>query len=653
MATATEVEDAIGALVAAAIYPGGLGAPSVAAMDVLVARGWPQMADLDAALMGSPAQARVAINRMDGMTRDTTRYSRAWRTQSVLAPGVTVALSGGVASFAGSATGGEIAGVQAAGVDYPVLLTAGQTASQVAAALAAAINAGGLVVATATGAALTVASLAGDPLTLGAVVVGSGTSARELGRAETEYVIVVFAPSKQARDTLEAAAMLALDQVDRLALSDGPSGPVRFVRARVVDTAELDDLYRVDLHWRIEVGRTQIESGAQMAFPVGTLDLVAGGASARFGFGGLVLPAPLVIPPIGAIRFDAWYDPSNTIDAQCAAALSPAAYHFRLPGNAAVSGGAASWPLATQATMDAEIVAAKLAGLQFWAFDSYAATDTLSLALQLYLSSPVRAGLAFAMLGQSSAWADTTTQDGYSASFHSDVSMMTQPGYLTVLSGRPVYFVLDGSAGQLAALPGGLAGGIAKVRTLVQAAGGGDPYVVFLSGAALADYDNTGRAIQVGADAAGSYCTPRLNGSEQPFATLAAQAVTDWSERATGPLPMVPTAMTGWDQRPLIQTPQPFYPISPYLSMGNYYDTATAAQIGAHVTAMAQWIVANPSPCPAQFGLVYAWNELAEGGWMMPTYTPAGPDLSRCAATGAALAAAVALSRAPTLPLLA
>ena len=115
---------------------------------------------------------------------------------------------------------------------------------------------------------------------------------------------------------------------------------------------------------------------------------------------------------------------------------------------------------------------------------------------------------------------------------------------------------------------------------------------------------------------------------------------------------MIPTAMSGWDQRPLIQTPQPFYPIGPGLNINNYYDAATASELGAHVVEMVSYLVSNPIACPAQVGLVYAWNELAEGGWLMPTYSPDGPDAGRVAAIGAAIATAIQQSSIPSIDLI-
>ena len=112
---------------------------------------------------------------------------------------------------------------------------------------------------------------------------------------------------------------------------------------------------------------------------------------------------------------------------------------------------------------------------------------------------------------------------------------------------------------------------------------------------------------------------------------------------------MIPTAMTGWEQRPLIKTPQSFYPVGTDLSLSNYYERPSLQELGQHVVDLASYVVSNSTSCPSQVGLIYAWNELAEGGWLTPTYTPTGRDISRVAAIGSALAQAVVQSRNPKL----
>ena len=634
MADISDVEAALCSLVEKAIYPDGLAQPSVSGTVVKIYRGWPINRSLNADL--TSGYQTVTIFSRENTTRDTSRYPRVWRTLRQTPPTLTVDVIGDTVSFAGSGGAGQSIGLTVNGLAYSQALTADDTPSSVAAGLA------GLIPdAVAAGPSLTIlgARLTGR-------VVGSGTAIMETRRQEQGVMIAVWCPTPTGRDLLASSIDNVLSNTDWFPLADGTAARLQYRMTFETDVSENASLYRRDLDYLIEYPTTMLMTGSQMLFGVGTL----GGTGPKVGFGCMQPPAKLVVPPLGAIRFDAWYDLSNTIDQQCAVVLAPPEYQARLPANAAISDGVVSWKLATQATMDAEIGAALQAGLSFWAFDSYQPNDSLGLALQLYLNSGMRDRLRFCMLGQTSNWGLGGEDQ---PSLLRDINMMTQPSYMTVLGNRPLYLVLDASSAQTAGLPsGGVPAAIALVRRQVQAAGGGNPYIIWLSGAALADYSNIVAAQLAGADASGAYAVPRLNGSQQPYVSLAAAARGDWAARAASGFPMMPTAMSGWDQRPLIQNPQPFYPISPGLTLQNYYEAGTVEEVGEHVIEMVDYIVSNQAACPAQVGLIYAWNEMAEGGWLMPTYSPDGPDARRVAAIGAAIAAAVQRSTLPDIDLI-
>ena len=635
MADISDVEEALCAQILAAVYPLGISNSSATGMPVKIYRGWPANKTLNADLLAG-IQTVTVFSRPNS-TRDTTRYPRVWRTVSEIQPRITVTVIGNTVILGGSGGGGQSVGVIVSGVAYGYSLSIIDTLSTAAQALASLIPS-----ASASGTSVTVQGA----LSIQARVVGSGTARMETRRQEQGLMVSVWCPTPAGRDAVAAAIDNALSDIDWLPLSDGTVGRLLYHSTVETDESENANLYRRNLDYTIEYATTQQMTGAQMLFGIGTLS----GGGIEAGFSCLAPPPALVVPPLGAIRFDAWYDPANPVDQQCAAALSPAAYQFRLPANASVQDGAASWPLATQATMDLEISAAIQAGLSFWAFDSYQPDDTLSLALSLYLSSSMRSGLKFCMLGQSSNWGEGGQDQ---PSLLRDISMMTQPGYMTVLGGRPLYLVLDASASQDSGLPaGGVAAAITLVRSQVQAAGGQNPYVVWLSGAALADYSNVGAAQAAGADAAGAYAVPRLNGAVQPFTNLVDAAETDWAARIAAGFAMIPTAMTGWDQRPLIENPQLFYPLSSSLSMQNYYAMALPGEIGSHIVDLINAVNLNLNACPAQVGLIYAWNELAEGGWLTPTYTQAGPDVSRVSEVADAIAAARLASMTPSIALI-
>ena len=623
MADLSDVEEAICAQILSAAYPLGIESGSVTGMPVKIYRGWPANKTLNADLLAGTQT--VTVFSQTNSTRDTSRYGRIWRTIGQTAPSLMISITGNAAALSGGGGSGQSVGLIVDGIAYAYSLLDTDTPQSAAQALASLIPSASI-----EGTTVTIA----DAAMLQGRVVGSSTAEMETRRQVQGFMVSVWCPTPGGRDILAAVIDNALANVDWLPLSDGTVGRLLYHGTVETDESEIANLYRRNLNYTVEYPTTLRMRGAQMLFGLGTLS----GTGPEVGFSCLAPPPALVVPPLGAIRFDAWYDPANPVDQQCAAALSQSFYNARLPSNATVAEGVASWPLATQAVMDFEISSAVQAGLSFWAFDSYQPDDTLSLALRLYLSSSMRSKLRFCMLGQASNWGE----DGEDQpSLLRDIAMMTQPGYMTVLSGRPLYLVLDASATQEAGLPvGGVAAALSLVRSQVQAAGGKDPYVVWLSGAALVDYSNIEAARAAGADAAGSYATPRLTGAVQPFSALAEAAQEDWSARISAGFGMIPTAMAGWDQRPLIADPQPFYPISSNLSMQNYYETPSDEAIGSHIVDLIEVVNGNPAACPAQIGLIYAWNELAEGGWLMPTYSPHGADLGRVTALANAITSA-------------
>src|SRR5207249_1207944 len=105
-------------------------------------------------------------------------------------------------------------------------------------------------------------------------------------------------------------------------------------------------------------------------------------------------------PMIGAIRWDAWYDPKDGKVAKAVEeALGPAKYHFRMPFFGSETGSdSVRINGHSQATMDQEIAYAKYAGLDYWAFDAYAPSNPMSNALKLYLDSRYKGSINFCLI---------------------------------------------------------------------------------------------------------------------------------------------------------------------------------------------------------------------------------------------------------------
>lgn len=326
-------------------------------------------------------------------------------------------------------------------------------------------------------------------------------------------------------------------------------------------------------------------------------------------------------PSIGAIRWDAWYDPSDgTVAVAVEDALGPARYHLRMPffgretdfDRVRIDGY-------SQVTMDEEIEYAHSAGLSYWAFDAYARTSPMSNALKLYLSSSKRGMIDFCLLTDIGSLANQNL-----ISWQRE--LLREESYQCVLDRRPIFFIL---------LPGPEAvnriGGIARAQILVErfretvASGGpGSPYLVLLNQipSLVAQY-----AEKLGCDAIGAYAINR-NLPHAPFAQLAEDTKELWDQFAATGLSVVPPITTGFDRRPRAEHPVPWEHQSTVgeTAVEIYYETAKPKEIADELAECIKWIRAHPRVAPANTALIYAWNEFDEGGWLCPTYRG---DLSR------------------------
>ena len=119
-----------------------------------------------------------------------------------------------------------------------------------------------------------------------------------------------------------------------------------------------------------------------------------------------VFPSPI----IGAIRWDAWYDPTEgRVARSVEESLGPAKYHLRMPFfGREVSRDRVRINGYSQAVLDQEIEYAAYAGLRYWAFDAYAPDNAMSNALRLYLSSSAKEKIRFCMLADIGVLANRT-----------------------------------------------------------------------------------------------------------------------------------------------------------------------------------------------------------------------------------------------------
>ncbi|MGO8834430.1 MAG: hypothetical protein ACLQE9_16640 [Roseiarcus sp.] len=322
-------------------------------------------------------------------------------------------------------------------------------------------------------------------------------------------------------------------------------------------------------------------------------------------------------PSVGAIRWDAWYDPADGAVARAVeAALGSARYHDRMPFFGRETGpDSVRIDGDSQAVMDREIGAASHAGLDYWAFMGYAPDDPMTNALDLYLSSARRGQIGFCMIG---SIANGGTPGHFSSRTSHEVAMMRERGYVRVLAGRPLYYLFSEPKERFSVEWGGdqgVAGLVAFMRSAAKSQGSGDPYIVLLGAdAALAE--------AFGCDAIGDYAIVG-HADRSPYRKLTEDAEKRWDQLAGSGIAMVPTAMTGWDQRPLVENP-PFWDranLKKGVGLDKCYERATQAEIARHLQQAIAWSESHRAASPAQTILVYAWDECAEGfGALVPSF---------------------------------
>ncbi len=298
---------------------------------------------------------------------------------------------------------------------------------------------------------------------------------------------------------------------------------------------------------------------------------------------------------VGAIRWDGWCGDRSSVGLGLERAMSPSQFHWRLPFYSRILGpSSVEARCVTQDVMDREIAYAREAGIDYWAFVWYPPTDGLSTARSLYLSSAHRDDVKWCVILGAGAFSEADRK-WLAAQF-------LTPNYQKVLGGRPLVYVFDADSHH-AELVRWLRDEAARARCAT-------PFIVFMGwGPEVAK-----AAATCGADAVGAYVNPHADGS--PFEANMANERGKWEAlRATG-LQVVPTVTTGWDPRPFLMNPVPWYHGA---SETNWVGPASPEQIAEQLTHALRFVRDHPDATLANTALIYAWNENAEGGWIVPT----------------------------------
>jgi hypothetical protein len=288
--------------------------------------------------------------------------------------------------------------------------------------------------------------------------------------------------------------------------------------------------------------------------------------------------------------------------------------------------------------MDAEITAAKNANIGYWAFLRYTSDPTMNLGYDLYQTSSIKAQVPYCWMVELNYFGSTGS---YSAQVAEIALRMQDAHWRKVLTDRPLIYVYWNDAqyaSNWASSMTNLKAAIDALRAAVTGAGLGTPYIVAVHGFSTLSF--SAQKTGIGADAVTAYISETLpNALKASYTSLASATAGFWATMAASASTVVPIVMTGWDRRPRIQRPVQ-WEVSrqfPQIGHNSYVIPPTPAELTTHVAAAKSYIAANPSVCPADTALIYAWNEFDEGGAICPSQD----------GKGQALLAAIAATLAP------
>jgi hypothetical protein len=125
----------------------------------------------------------------------------------------------------------------------------------------------------------------------------------------------------------------------------------------------------------------------------------------------------------------------------------------------------------------------------------------------------------------------------------------------------------------------------------------------------------------LGLDAIGAY-SMNFRDRAAPYTVLTGKTEAKWDEwRATG-AKVFPLVTAGWDRRPRVEHPVSWESADPPDAIEQYYRAPTPGELAAHVRAALDWCARHADAADARGIVIYAWNEIDEGGWLVPSLWP-------------------------------
>jgi hypothetical protein len=222
--------------------------------------------------------------------------------------------------------------------------------------------------------------------------------------------------------------------------------------------------------------------------------------------------------------------------------------------------------------------------------------DSKHTALELFLRAKNNHRMKFCLLVANHQGFDIKGADNWKAAAGFWLPYLTHKQYLT-LSGKPMVIVFDSRGAGKA--------DIAAMQEAARMAG--------LPGLAVAACGNASPADGYMYRTHYNVVPGYSKGSEQhKYAELVAANEAQW--KGSNAQPYIPIVTAGWDKRPWEG------PAGLKQDAGWYYPDRTPEQFADFLDQAVLWLDRHPEQAtPERLILIYAWNELGEGGYIAPT----------------------------------
>ena len=243
MADISDIEQVFRDRISSVLYPEGTSQASVFGFLCRIYRGWPNAATLNADLTSGIANITVLADNESGRT--TTRYLSEWKTTSTTS-GTTISAIGQMIIIGGTPAVGDVVGTLIDKVPYTYRIRTGDSAAQVAAELAQAIQADRPVLLSYT------KILVYGTATLTPRAASDATATMEIRRQEKDVRVTCWCCSPAVRDAVASTLDQSLTQTTFMTLPDDTQVRVSYKSTSSYDQAQNALLYRRDLVYTVE-----------------------------------------------------------------------------------------------------------------------------------------------------------------------------------------------------------------------------------------------------------------------------------------------------------------------------------------------------------------------------------------------------------------